>query len=85
MTLSILLQELPSIWTSLADKGLIVLILALAVYVLWKRDSAMNEKMNKYLDEDRKEMLQVINNNTKAFEDLKETMHEIMVSHAKSK
>lgn len=85
MTLSILLQELPSIWTSLADKGLIVLILALAVYVLWKRDSAMNEKMNKYLDEDRKEMLQVINNNTKAFEDLKETMHEIMVSHEKSK
>lgn len=81
MYFNIILQvaEVPTnIWTRIADQGLLISLLALAVYVLWKRDSAMNEKMNKYLDEDRKEMLTVISNNTKAFEDLSHTMKDIL-------
>lgn len=81
MTATVLLQDLPAIWQQLADKGLIVVLLGVAVYVLWKRDSAMNNKMNKYLDEDRKEMLQVITNNTKAFQDLNHTMQDLLTLH----
>ena len=75
----ILLQELPmNIWQQLLDKGLVIGLLGIAVYVLWKRDSQMNEKMNRYLDEDRKEMFTVIGNNTKAFEDLAHTMKDMI-------
>ena len=75
----IILQELPmNIWQQLLDKGLVIGLLGIAVYVLWKRDSQMNEKMNRYLDEDRKEMFTVIGNNTKAFEDLAHTMRDMI-------
>lgn len=77
MLISILLQDLEIPWGNVADHGLSFGILAVAVYVLWKRDSAMNDKMNKYLEEDRKEMLRVIQNNTKAFEDLCETIGKL--------
>lgn len=70
--------EEANLWSRVMDQGLLVLLLAVAVYVLWKRDTAMNDKMNKYLDEDRKEMLTVIQNNTKAFEDLSHTMKDIV-------
>lgn len=80
----ITLLQVPDIWQTLLDKGLVIALLGIAVYVLWKRDSTMNDKMNKYLDEDRKEMLTVINNNTKAFEDLTDTMKDLVKSNHNS-
>lgn len=78
--LNLILQvtdPVPGVWSQLIDKGLTIAILAVAVYVLWKRDNATNEKINNYLNEDRKEMLDVIKNNTEAFKDLTESMKEI--------
>jgi hypothetical protein len=95
MLLTILQATLPDIWNALANQGLVFLLLGLAVWTLWKRDSTMaddrkkalaelqgkiddtNNKMEKYLSEDRKTMLDCINNNTKAFELLKDVLDEI--------
>ena len=70
--------NLPDVWAKLADNGLSFVFLAIAVVILWKRDSAMSERMEKYLGEDRKQMIDVISHNTAAFEDLKDTLKEIM-------
>ena len=66
-----------SVWQHLADNGTTFLILGVAVYVLWRRDSVMNDKMNKYLDEDRGRMLDCINKNTESFNHLRDTMEDI--------
>jgi type II secretory pathway component PulC len=85
--LLIILQDIlnESIWSKLLDHGLTILLLAVAVYVLWKRDQTMqakqdsiNERMNNYLEEDRKEMLTVIQNNTEAFKKFSDTLESIL-------
>ena len=71
------ITNIPDVWTRLADNGMTFVLLGIAVIILWRRDSAMNEKMDKYLSEDRKQMTDVISNNTRAFEMLKETLDEL--------
>jgi membrane protein implicated in regulation of membrane protease activity len=48
--------------------GLFAIIMIFVIYVLWKRVNKLEESQTQYLKEDRKEMLNVIANNTKAFE-----------------
>lgn len=53
-----------SVLKSLADQALSLGLLALIAYTLYKRLRQVEEKMDKYQTEDRKEMTQVIQNNT---------------------
>lgn len=82
------LQLDSSIWSQLADKGLTILILALGLYFVWKQLQKQSDKMDVYRDEDRKEMLQAINNSNKLIEnntqmmaDMKEFMQEVVTKH----
>lgn len=77
MLITLLQSTVPDLWKQLADNGLSFLFLGVAVYVLWKRDTATNAKMDTYLAEDRAKMMDVINNNTKAFGMLKDTLEEL--------
>lgn len=72
-----LLQIIPDIWTSIADNGLSFVFLAVAVVVLWRRDNIRDEKMDKYLSEDRAKMVDVIEKNTAAFTRLMDTLDEL--------
>ena len=80
--------QAPDIWGALMNHGILFVILGLAVYTLWQRDNSMAEdrkkalselsaRLEKYLAEDRNEMISVIKSNTQAFEDLRETLKEI--------
>jgi uncharacterized membrane protein len=48
--------------------GLFAIIMIFVIVILWKRVNKLEESQTQYLKEDRKEMLNVIANNTKAFE-----------------
>lgn len=61
----------------LIDAGLSLGILAIITSVLWRKLKNMEDRMNKYLDEDRKEMIEVIENNTRAFDKLSNHLDKI--------
>ncbi len=73
------------IWSDLAKNGLSFVLLGIACYVLWQRDNAAADKMDKYIQEDRAKMLDCINANTNAFNMLKETLDEIKDNYKNSK
>lgn len=60
----------PTFWEKAADQMFSILLLAVFAYLVWRKLSASEEKMTKYLEEDRKKMMEVIENNTRAFERL---------------
>lgn len=80
--LNILLQATSTVTESsfsfqrLVDAGLSLGILAIIAKVLWSRQKQMEDRLNKYLEEDRKEMMEVIQNNTKAFEQVANSLKE---------
>jgi len=51
--------------------------------VLEKRIDQLQEQMRKYLDEEKSEMLQVLRENTQAFIELKETIHQLLPNASK--
>lgn len=59
-------------WTRLLDQGPLVLLLVIAVRYLINRDNRRDEKLEKYIEQDRKEMLETLNNNTAAMNAMKE-------------
>ena len=59
-----------TIWERFGDQAFTIIILGLAVYFLWQRLKEVESKMDKYVDEDRGKMMDVIEKNTKAFERL---------------
>lgn len=59
-------------WTRLLDQGPLVLLLVIAVRYLINRDNRRDEKLEKYIEQDRKEMLETLNNNTAAMKAMKE-------------
>lgn len=65
------------VWGALADKGLTIGILAAAVWILWKRDSAMAERLERYLAEDHARMADTIQKNTEAFTRLEEVLERM--------
>lgn len=67
----------PNVWERIGDQAFTVVILITIAYHLWQRqkeletkNAQMEEKMTKYLEEDRSRMMEVIENNTRAFERL---------------
>lgn len=71
--LSILLQVVDAgIWQRIADQGLTLGLLAFVSSVLWKRLKEVEERQTKYMEEDRKAMIDVISKNTAAFEKVNE-------------
>ncbi|SMO48092.1 hypothetical protein [Solitalea koreensis] len=54
----------------LGDQFFSISILLVVAYLFWKQQGKLSEKMEKYIEEDRKQMLDVIEKNTKAFERL---------------
>lgn len=65
-----LLLDITFNWERLLDSAISLSILAIITKVLWERLKRVEDKMDKYLEEDRKEMLEVIKDNTRAFEKL---------------
>ena len=59
-------------WTRLLAQGPLVLLLVIAVRYLINRDNRRDEKLEKYIEQDRKEMLETLNNNTAAMKAMKE-------------
>lgn len=60
----------PSILERVGDQLFSIIILVAVAYLFWKQQNKLSEKMEKYIAEDRKQMLDVIEKNTKAFERL---------------
>jgi hypothetical protein len=60
----------PSFWERASDQMFSILLLLVVAYALWKKQNTQEEKMTKYLEDDRKQMMEVIENNTRAFERL---------------
>lgn len=76
--------QVPDVWGQIADSGLSFILLALAVVVLWRRDAAMSrkvddaqDKLERYIADDRQQMIAVIEHNTKAFEELSRTLERM--------
>lgn len=55
----------------LVDVGLSLAILGVVSKVLWGKIKELEARQTKYIDEDRKEMIDVIKDNTEAFRGLK--------------
>ncbi|UKJ09067.1 hypothetical protein [Solitalea lacus] len=60
----------PGILEKLGDQLFSIIILVAVAYLFWKQQNKLSEKMEKYIEEDRAQMLEVIEKNTKAFERL---------------
>jgi len=61
-----------NIWQRIADQALSLAILGIIAWVLWKRQKDLEDKLTRYLEEDRKAMMDVIQNNTNAMQKLNE-------------
>ena len=79
MILNILLQAsnetIP--WQRLFDGGLTLGILGIVAKVLWSKVKTLEDRQAKYIEEDRKEMLEVIKDNTKAFNRLNDNLERL--------
>lgn len=67
-----------SLLGSLIDKGLTLGVLAVISYNLWKRQQKQDEKLDKYINEDRAEMLEIIKNNTTVLQANTEVIKEFV-------
>lgn len=70
-------EAMSPILDKLLDAGMTLVILGIAVKVLWGKIKELESRLAKYIDEDRKEMIDTINNNTDAFKSLKEHLEKI--------
>lgn len=66
--LTILLSSFPidTVIGKLGEYSVVFMLLGVAVYVLWRKVSRLEDRITKYQDEDRDKMLTVIQNNTNA-------------------
>lgn len=76
--LTVLLQDVPptGLMDKLADQGPLVALLLIAVWWLTKRDTKRDEKLDKYIQEDREKMITTIQNNTLAMNEMTRVMEE---------
>lgn len=78
--LTILLQAVPTVdpstnlWTRVGDQLFTIVLLVTISYLLWQRITKVQDRLDNYLNEDRKEMQEVINNNTEV---MKEVLHKL--------
>lgn len=64
-------------WQRLFDLALSLGILGVIAKVLWGRQKQLEDKLTSYIEEDRKEMLEVIKDNTAAFNKLNDKLDKI--------
>lgn len=64
-------------WQRLFDLALSLGILGVIAKVLWGRQKTLEDKLTSYIEEDRKEMLEVIKDNTAAFNKLNDKLDKI--------
>ena len=78
--LSILLQvdPGPTFLTRLGDQAFTIVILATISWLLWQRITKVQDRMDTYLSEDRKEMGEVIKNNSNLMSASNEVMKEVL-------
>lgn len=58
----------PGLLQRIADQSLTLALLAVIASILWKRQKELEDKLTRYMDADRKTMMDVIQKNTAAFE-----------------
>jgi hypothetical protein len=63
--------------TRLGDQLFTIVLLATISWLLWKRITKVQDRMDAYLSEDRKEMSEVIKNNTTVMEAVTDILKEI--------
>ncbi|SFD01481.1 hypothetical protein SAMN05518672_10146 [Chitinophaga sp. CF118] len=63
-----------TIWQRLGDQAFSVVVLISIAWILWKRQIKLEDRLTKYLDDDREKMLGVIDNNTKVIERLEDVL-----------
>lgn len=61
-----------NVWQRIADQALSLAILGIISWLLWKRQKDLEDKLTQYLNDDRKSMLDVIQNNTNVMQKLNE-------------
>lgn len=59
-------------------QGLPTGLMAVAVVFLWKRQEKSDAKLEKYIEEDRKDLMQTIANNTEAFKKNNEILEKVI-------
>lgn len=55
-------------WSRAADQAFSIILLLAAAGLLWNQYRKLEYRMNKYMDEDRKQMMDIIQNNTRVME-----------------
>lgn len=61
----------------LGDQLFTIVLLATISWLLWKRITKVQDRMDAYLSEDRKEMSEVIKNNTQVMHGVTEILNQI--------
>ncbi len=76
---TILLQADPTstLFTRLGDQLFTIVLFATISWLLWKRITKVQDRMDAYLSEDRKEMSEVIKNNTTVMQGVTEILNKI--------
>jgi hypothetical protein len=64
--------------TRLGDQLFTIVLLATISWMLWKRITKVQDRMDDYLNDDRKEMSEVIRNNTTVMSDNNKVMSEVL-------
>lgn len=72
-------DALPAGWQRIVDQGLSLTILCGVAWVLWKRLKDLEERLNKYVEEDRKVMQDIIQKNTQAFENVNAHLDKVQL------
>lgn len=75
---SILLQisaePASTLFTRLTDQLFTIVLLVTISWLLWKRITKVQDRMDQYLNDDRKEMSEVIKNNTQVMQEVVSTL-----------
>lgn len=64
-------------WQRLFDLALSLGILGVIAKVLWGRQKQLEDRLTSYIEQDRKEMLEVIKHNTAAFNKLNDNIDRL--------
>jgi uncharacterized membrane protein YccC len=69
---AILLQISPTadttFWSRVADQAFSIVLLVAVALLLWRQYKSLEARLNKYMEEDRQKMLDIISNNTRVME-----------------
>lgn len=75
--LQVAIDPTSTLLTRLTDQLFTIVLLVTISWLLWKRITKVQDRMDTYLSEDRKEMSEVIKNNTSVMQGVTEILSEI--------